>query len=529
MPSPARPCDLNPEPSDLNPEPCPMPDLESTFVKLAEHNRETAILNSVEALLGWDERTMLPAAGGDFRADQIALLAGMVHKRRTDPRQGQWLDTLVAAKLDPHSDKGATVRELKRQYDRRVKLPQKLVEELARTSILGQQAWELARKNDDFAALKPLLEKTFRLKREAAEAIGYAESPYDALLDDYEPGALSSRVTKVLGALREQLVPLVAEIRASGRSPKVEILKRRYPVDAQEHFAKQVAERLGFDFNRGRLDVTAHPFCSSHGPNDCRITTRYDERFFPSALFGVLHEAGHGIYDQGLRPDWYGLPPGEAVSLGIHESQSRLWENFVARSRPFWQHFYPAAQAAFPEALAGVALDDFYWAINDVRPSLIRVEADEATYNLHILVRFELEQALVNDELKVADLPAAWNEKYKHYLDITPPNDSEGVLQDIHWSHGLVGYFPTYSLGNLYAAQFFAQADRDLGGLHQQFAAGQFEPLKNWLREKIHHAGQCYTSDELVERVTEKPLSHQALMAHLRGKFAPLYGISSQT
>ena len=499
--------------------------IDKTFRQLTDHLRETTLLHSIESLLGWDERTMLPAAGGDYRAEQMTLLAGLLHKRRTEPQLGEWLNTLVEAKLDPHSDNGATVRELKRQYDRRVKLPQTLVEELARTSVLGQQAWVTARADDDFASFKPLLEKTFKLKREQAQAVGYPEAMYDALLDDYEPGAIASQVSKVLSGLREQLVPLVAAIGASKRRPSDKILHGRFPVAAQEAFAKDVAARLGFDFKRGRLDVTAHPFCSSIGPHDCRITTRYDERHFPGAFFGVLHEAGHGIYDQGLRPELYGLPPGEAVSLGIHESQSRLWENLVGRSRSFWNYFYEPARKQFPEALGNISPDDFYAAINDVRPSLIRVEADEATYNLHILVRFELEQALVNDELKCADLPGAWKEKYQHYLGIAPPDDRQGVLQDIHWSAGLIGYFPTYSLGNLYASQFFQQANTDLGGLDRQFAAGNFQPLLNWLREKIHRVGQCYTADELVKRVTGQPLSHAPLMQHLRGKFGPLFGV----
>jgi carboxypeptidase Taq len=504
-----------------------MPNLEATFQQLTEHCRETALWNSIESLLGWDERTMLPTGGGEYRADQITLLAGMLHKRRTDKQLGEWLNELAAAPIEnPHGDRGATIRELKRQYDRRVKLPQALVEELARTAVLGQQAWVTARAENNYAAFQPLLEKTFKLKREQAQAVGYTENAYDALLDDYEPRALTSHISKVLAALREQLVPLVAEIGACGRQPDVGIIARRYPVAAQEQFAKEVAAKLGFDFSRGRLDVTAHPFCSSVGPHDCRITTRYDERHFPGAFFGVLHEAGHGIYDQGLRPELFGLPPGEAVSLGIHESQSRLWENLVGRSRSFWNYFYPQAQARFAEALANILPDDFYWAINDVRPSLVRVEADEATYNLHILVRFELEQALVSGDLKTNDLPGAWNEKYRHYLGITPPNDAEGVLQDIHWSAGLIGYFPTYSLGNLYASQLFEQADHDLGGLDHQFAAGQFQPLRDWLRQHVHHPGQCYTADELVEKVTGKPLSHAPLMRHLRGKFGALYGLN---
>ncbi|HTQ37580.1 MAG TPA: carboxypeptidase M32 [Pirellulales bacterium] len=503
-----------------------MPNLDSVYEQLTQHVRETALLHSIESVLGWDERTMLPAAAGEYRAEQMTYMAGLLHRRRTDPRLGQWLNELAAENVDPHSERGATVRELKRQFDRRVKLPQALVEELARTSVLGQQVWVTARAKNDFASFRPLLEKTFQLKREAADALGYAETRYDALLDDYEPGGRTSRIAQVLAELREQLVPLVAAIGQSGREPNVEILTRSYDIANQEQFAKHVAEQCGFDFKRGRLDVTAHPFCTNNGPNDTRITTRYDERHFPGAFFGVLHEAGHGIYDQGLRPEYYGLPPGEAVSLGIHESQSRLWENFVGRCRPFWKHFYGEAQRRFGQALSTVAADEFYWAINDVRPSLIRVEADEATYNLHILIRFELEQALVADDLKFADLPGAWNEKYRHYLGIAPANDAQGVLQDIHWSAGLIGYFPTYSLGNLYAAQFFQQADRDLGGLSQQFEKGEFELLRNWLRQHIHRPGQCYTADELVLRVTGKPLSHAPLMQYLKGKFGPLYGIN---
>ncbi len=500
---------------------------QTVYDQLVRHSREAAILTSVESLLSWDERTMMPAAAGEYRAEQMTLLAGLIHERRTDHRIGDWLAELLDSPLaaDPHSATGATIRELKRQYDKKVKLPQTLVEELTRTSVLGQQAWVTARANNDFASFKPLLEKTFRLKREQAQAVGYPELPYDALLDDFEPGALTSEVSKVLSALRERLVPLVADIAASGRQANIELLTRQYPLSAQKEFGEGAAAAIGFEFGRGRLDITAHPFCTGLGPHDCRITTRYDERHFPGAFFGILHEAGHGIYDQGLVPDQFGLPVGEAVSLGIHESQSRMWENLVGRSRAFWEYLYPEARTAFPAALGDVPLDDFFFAVNDVRPSLIRVEADEATYNLHILIRFELEQALLGDELKVTDLPGVWNEKYRHYLGITPPNDAEGVLQDIHWAAGLVGYFPTYSLGNLYASQFFEQADRDLGGLQQQFARGEFKPLREWLREKIHLHGSCYTAPELVQQVTGRPLSHEPLMRHLYGKFGPLYGV----
>jgi carboxypeptidase Taq len=330
-------------------------------------------------------------------------------------------------------------------------------------------------------------------------------------------------VAQVLAALRDELVPLVQQIVDSPRQPSVEVLSRSYAVDLQRHFGSQAAEKLGFDFSRGRLDTTAHPFCAEAGPDDCRLTTRFQERDVADGFFSILHEAGHGMYEQGLRGDWYGLPPGRSVSLGIHESQSRLWENMVGRSRAFWEHFYPQAQATFSEALKSTPLDAFYTAINAVRRSLIRTEADEATYNLHIFVRFELEQELIHDQLPVDDLPGAWRDRYRRYVGIQPPSDADGVLQDIHWSGGAFGYFPTYALGNLYAAQFFAQADRDLGGLADQFRRGEFAPLLNWLREKIHHRGQCYTAGELCREVTGQPLSPRPLIEYLRGKLGPIY------
>ncbi len=500
---------------------------QQTFELLCQHAREAALLESVGYLLEWDERTLMPHAGGEYRAEQVTILSSLAHQRQTDPRIGGWLDELGDSPLaaDPHSDTGATIRELRRKYQKKTKLPQALVEELARTAILGQQAWVEARQKSDFASFRPLLEKTIDLKQQQAECLGYQECRYDALLDDYEPAESTSNIARVLDGLRQELVPLVAEIAASGRTPRREILTRHYPSESQRDFGADMAKRIGFEFDRGRLDVTVHPFCSTMGPHDCRITTRYNVHHFPGAFFGILHEAGHGIYEQGLRPAQYGLPPGEAISLGIHESQSRMWENLVGRSRAFWEHCYPAARQAFPEALGDAAVDDFYFAINDVRPSLIRVEADEATYNLHILVRFELEQALINDDLPVADLPAAWNEKYRGYLGIEPPDDAQGVLQDIHWSAGLVGYFATYSLGNLYAAQFFNTAQQQLGDLNAMFRRGEFGPLRQWLQENIHQHGRRYTAAQLVERITGRPLGHADLMAQLRGKFGPLYGL----
>jgi carboxypeptidase Taq len=501
---------------------------QSTYDRLCAHWREVALLRSTQSLLEWDERTKLPPAGGEYRAEQVSHLAGLVHRLQTEPSVGEYLSELLESPLaaDRHSDTGTVIHNLKRDYDKKTKLPQALVEELARTAVLGQQVWAEARKGNDFARFQPLLEKTIALKRQEAAALGYDDVPYDALLDEFEPGAKTAEVRQVLADLREQLVPLVAAIVESGRQPNLEVLRRRCPLGAQEKFGERVAAAIGFDFQAGRLDVTNHPFCSTSGPRDVRLTTRYIEDFFPSALFSTMHEAGHGIYEQGLRADQFGLPTGEAVSLGVHESQSRMWENLVGRSRAFWEYFYPEAKRAFPGAFDDVPPEDFYFAINDVRPSLIRVEADEATYNLHILVRFELEQALLLDELRVADLPAAWDEKYDQYLGIHSPSFADGVLQDVHWSAGLIGYFPTYSLGNLFSAQLFERAARELGDLATMFRGGDFVPLREWLRRNVHEPGRRFAPAELIRQVTGQGISHDPLMRHLRGKFGPLYGLA---
>lgn len=499
----------------------------SAFDSLTKHFRETALLASAEALLSWDEQTYLPEQASEFRADQLALLSGMIHQRRTDKRIGEWLAILAESDLarDPESDAGTVIREIRRDFDKQTKLPQALVEEIARTQTIAQRTWIDARKKNDFKSFAPILEKTFRLQRERADALRTGACRYDALLDDYEPNAKTSEVAAVLAGLRNELAPLIAEIAASPKKVSDEILKRHYPAADQAKFAQAAAAEIGFDFGRGRLDVTAHPFCTMTGPHDTRLTTRYDEHFFQMAFFGVLHEAGHGIYDQGLRPDWYGLPPGTYVSLGVHESQSRMWENIVGRSRAFWSYFFPKLQKAFPSAVGESRVDEFYQAINRVEPSLIRVEADEATYNLHIIIRFELEQALIDDKLAFADLPDAWRDKYQKYLGIQPPTDSDGCMQDIHWAAALVGYFATYSLGNLYSAQLFEAAERDLGPLEPMFARGEFTPLRTWLNQNIHQKGQCLPAGELVRRAVGGPLSHEPLLKYLKKKLYPIYGI----
>jgi carboxypeptidase Taq len=487
---------------------------------------KTALLRSCLEVLDWDEQTNLPPGGGEHRANQLGLLAGLAHEQATAPRIGELLAALEEGDQLGAADApmAVNVRETRHGYDRSTKLPQALVEEISRVTSLSQQAWVEARKQKDFAAFLPWLEKVVKLKREEAQAIGFEGGvPYDALLDQYEPGAKTADVAAVFAALRDELVPLLAAIGDSGRSPNVDILCQRYPIETQREIGIAAATMIGFNFNEGRLDVTAHPFCSGFGPGDCRLTTRFDEHHFPGAFFGTMHEAGHGIYEQGLNRDAYGTPMGESTSLGIHESQSRMWENFVGRSRAFWNHFFPQTQAAFPEALSDIGLDEFYAAINDVRPSFIRVEADEVTYNLHIMLRFELEQPLISGDLRPADLPSVWNEKFTSFFGITPADDAEGCLQDIHWSAGLMGYFPTYALGNMYAAQFFQQAGNDLGDLHTQFESGEYAALKGWLNENIHQRGRQYRATQLVEVVTGQSLSHEPLVAHLHTKYNALY------
>ena len=504
-----------------------MADVKSAYQRLIAEVKQIALLGSCAGVLGWDERTHMPKGGAEHRAEQLALLVGMMHERATAPQIGDDLAEIEGSNggADPHVEAAVNVREIRRGYDRAIKLPKSLVEELARVTTLAQQVWGEARAKSDYAAFRPHLQKVLDLKRREAAALGMGATTYDALLDDYEPGETSENLNRVFSGLRGELVELVGAIAESGKKPDESILRREYPIKRQEAVGKLAAAQIGFDFDRGRLDVTTHPFCSGIGPGDTRLTTRYNPRFFSEAFFGTLHEAGHGIYDQGLSAAHYGTPMGASVSLGIHESQSRMWENFVGRSRGFWTYFFPPVQDAFPDALTGVSEGDFCAAVNAVAPSFIRVEADEATYNLHIMLRFEIEQALIDGGLKAEYVPGVWNETFENYLGLTPPNDAMGCLQDIHWSGGGIGYFPTYALGNLYAAQFFERAGEDVGDLNAQFAEGQFEPLKNWLTKKIYSQGQRHRASDLVEVVTGNPLSHEPLMRHLRAKYEPLYGI----
>ena len=497
------------------------------YTELITRVKEASLLGSCAGVLGWDERTYMPKNASEFRGEQMGLLARMSHEMFTSPRIGELLAHVEGTPvvIDPESAHAVNVREIRRGYNRQIKLPKELVEELARVTIRAQGAWQEARAKNDFPAFQPWLEKIVALKREESQAVGYEKHPYDALLDEYEPGASAEQISRVFAEFRRDLVPLIAAIAQSSRKPNSEILHREYDVEKQKAFVREAASAIGFDFDGGRLDITTHPFCSGIGPGDCRITTRFNPKFFNESFFGTLHEAGHGIYEQNLNASHYGTPAGSACSLGIHESQSRLWENQVGRGRPFWQHFFPKAQAVFPESLKDTSFDDWYFAINEVKPSFIRVEADEATYNLHIILRFELEQALLTGDLSPGDVPGAWDEKFEQSFGLKVPDAAQGCLQDIHWSMGGIGYFPTYTLGNLYAAQFMDQAKSDLHGLEDDFRHGEFGRLKTWLNEKIHLLGQTYRPEVLCQRITGKPLTHQPLMAYLRAKYGEVYAV----
>jgi carboxypeptidase Taq len=498
---------------------------QSAYDDLLRRSRERALLGSCVALLAWDEETYMPLGGAAHRADQLAYLAGLEHDQAADPRLGELLAAVEGSDVVGDPPATANVREWRRLYDRASRLSRPLVEETARVTSLAQQEWAAARREADFARFRPWLEHVVTLKWREADALGYADEPYDALLEEYEPGARSRDLERPFAVLRAELAPLAGRLAAARRQPDASILRRDYPADRQRAFGEATAAALGFDFGRGRLDAAVHPSFSAVGPGDVRLTTRYDPRDFGDAFFSTLHEVGHGLYEQGLDPALTGQPAGDAPSLGLHESQARLWENAVGRGRAFWEHFYPLARRAFPEALADVDLDEFHFAVNRVGPSPIRARADEVTYDLHILARFELERALISGELRAADVPAAWGEAYRRCLGAAPRDDAEGCLQDGHWAAGMFGYFPTYTLGNIFAAQLYARAEADVGGLEAAFARGDFGGLLGWLREKVHRRGAVIPAARLVEEAAGAPPDPQPLVAALRRKYGELYGV----
>ncbi len=503
-----------------------MADAARSYGELIEAVRELSLVQSVSALLSWDQETMMPKGGEELRARQMALLAGLAHDRATNPKIGDLLNEVAPSAWlkDAPAATRANVAEVRRTFDRQTKLPKSLVEELARTIPVAQGAWAAARKRADFKAFLPHLQKIVALKRDEAQALSTGGDLYDALLDEHEPGMKTADAARMIDGLAQGLVPIVRAIAARGNGPSV-LDGKTFAVDKQRVLCATLPPALGLVPDQMRLDVSSHPFSQRIGKGDVRITTRFDPADLRGAFFGTLHETGHALYEEGLDPAHDGTPAGEARSLGVHESQSRLWENLVGRSRPFWRHYFPLVRSMFPEVLGGATLDDVHRAVNRVEASFIRVEADEVTYSLHIVVRMRLERRILSGDLNAQDVPAAWNEEMNRTLGIVPPNDAQGCLQDVHWSVGAFAYFPTYALGNMFGAQLFEAAQRDLPALDDDLEHGEFAPLLSWLRAKVHMRGTQASGSQIVQDATGKPPDASAFLRYVRAKYAPLYGL----
>ncbi len=495
-----------------------MPD---SYDRLVAKLKRAHVLGTVAGLLGWDEQVNLPTDSADQRAEQSALLAELNHAAASDAEIGKLLGELENARASLTADQQVVVREARRDYDRVTKLPSEFVAEKARLSSAAYHAWAEAKGKADFAAYAPYLEKHLALAKCEAATLGWGDRPYDYAIDKHDPGMTAAKITVLFTELKAGLVPLVRAIAASPVKARTDIFKG-FPVEAQRDFLREVTERLGFNYRRGRIDVSLHPFCEGSGA-DIRMTTRFDADNPLDSLFSSIHETGHGLYEQGLPLALQGTPLGQNAGMGVHESQSRLWENQVSRSRAFWAFFEPRFREKFPAQLAAVSSEELYLAVNEVAPTLIRVDSDEVHYNLHILLRFELEQRLFRGDLAVADLPAAWNALSEELLGLTPTSDKVGVLQDVHWSGGAFGYFPSYCLGNMIAAQLWFTVLKTLPGLEADFAKGDFSRLLGWLRTNIHEQGRRYDTLALVKEVTGEELTPKYLLRYLQERYAPLY------
>lgn len=486
---------------------------------------EISNLSSALHLLGWDQEVYMPKNGSHARAAAISELSGVIHGKFVSIDHDGLL-TSLKKQADAKKVKGkdaVIVSETWTSFERESKLPEAFVREMAEVTSRGQQAWTEARKNNDFDAFLPWLTKIVKLKRKEAEYIGYKNSPYDALIDAYEPGMTADEASKILNDLKDFLTPFLKKIAASKTKMDPKILEGKFPVDKQIAFNEMLVGKIGFDLDSGRIDKTTHPFAQQLHPQDVRITTRYRENDAMYSLGSVIHEAGHGMYEQGLPHEHFGTPLCEYISLGIHESQSRMWENIIGKSKAFWKYFYPKLQKEFPKPFAKVPLDAFYKTINQVKPSLIRTESDEATYNLHIIVRFEIEKEMIEGTIDLKDLPQIWKNKMKEYLGVNVPSDTLGVLQDVHWSAGLFGYFPTYTFGNLYSAQFYNAMKKAVPDIDKKIAKGDFKDINAWLRKHIHSHGKTYKAGELVKKVTGEDLTSAYFIEYLEAKYKKIY------
>lgn len=507
----------------------PGPRAPDAMGRLKVHLATIADLKSAASLLRWDQETKMPPGGVRVRAEQLATLSRLSHQLFVSSTTQELLAAAEAAakNLDSDSDEAALVRMARRDFDIASKLPTEFVAERAKARSLSTEAWREARPQSDFRAFEPWLAKMVDYARRTADYLGYTEHPYDALLDTFEPNMTTKQIDALFARLREVTVPLVHKIVERGQVVDAGFLNLEYDKEGQRKFGLMVAEAFGYDLSRGRLDESPHPFASGFNIGDVRITTRYFSNYLPTAIFGIFHETGHAMYEQGVSPALERTLLARGASLGLHESQSRMWENLVGRSRQFWEYFFPRLREQFPRQLGNVDAETFYRAVNLVQASPIRVEADELTYNLHIMIRFELEKQLLEGTLAVKDLPEAWNEKTRQYLGLTPPNDADGVMQDIHWSSGSIGYFPTYTLGNVISVQLFEAAQRAHPNLTDEFRHGRFSMLLSWLREHVHRHGRKFFPAEVLKLATNSEMTPEPYLRYLQTKFGEIYGISA--
>ncbi len=486
---------------------------------------ELADLRNATQLLGWDQQTMMPPRGGPLRAESLATLHRITHEMFIAAETGRLLDAAEQqlGGAEPDSDDARLIKVTRRRWEKARQVPSDLAADLARAASIGQEAWAESRRDSDFSAFAPYLRTNIELARRYIECFDQFDCPYDVLLDDYEPGMRSAEVANLFEELKSELVPMIAKIALHADRVDDRPLHGHFDVSAQRALVADIVELMGFDRQGWRMDDAVHPFAAGLGSNDVRITTRWDESYFASGLYGAMHECGHGLYEAGIADSLQRTPLGNGESLGLHESQSRLWENMVGRGRPFSSVLAPKIADAFDGAVERLEPDTLYRAVNQIKPSFIRVEADEATYGLHIVLRFELEQQLVEGMLAVEDLPAAWNERVEDYLGLKVENDAQGVLQDVHWSAGLIGYFPTYALGNLIAGQLWQRVHQDLPDLDARIAAGELAPLREWLRENVHRHGAKFLPSELLQRVAGKPIAVEPFADYLKRKLSDVY------
>ncbi|MGK9254267.1 carboxypeptidase M32 [Paenibacillus humicus] len=503
------------------------PNIRTAVEQYKALEEKIAHLSMISSLVGWDQKVTAPKKGRDLFAKAIGTFRTEQFKLSVSEEMGSLLRLLSAPEVQADLDEitQAQLRERTAEYERFKKIPEDMYRDYVVLTSKANHAWEEARERSDFSLFQPYLEKIVDFNRKMAEIFGYDQHPYDALLHEFEPGLSVAVLDPLFAKLRESSVGLLERINRSGNKPSTAVFEQAFEVDQQKKFNHYFLPILGFDMNAGRLDETVHPFAQSMNTGDVRITTRYLQNNVRSAVFGTIHEAGHGIYEQNIDPRFEETVLSSGASFGIHESQSRFLENMIGRSESFWTYFYPKLQEHFPKQLEGVSQHDFYRAINSVQPTMIRVEADELTYNLHIMIRYEIEKALINGDIEVAELPAIWNEKMQEYLGITPANDTEGVLQDVHWSFGGFGYFPSYSLGNLYAAQLLNTILREKPDFYADIEAGRFEGIQEWLKDKIHRHGKLYTPEQLIRQVTGEDLKADYLVDYLEEKYSRIYGL----